>query len=226
MSMNVEALIASHRGQSVRSKLLCCSWPVVDWYQRNCLGRLGIKTSLVGRNTVRQVGTFLSVLSAAAFIGFVTMAWPAQAYGFLTPYALGGSCSGLDKMRFIVADSNAITSVANYGNVPDGRINFKSTAKGCVVITISSDVFVKDADNSLVLEAVLDDLTVCPPGDNNFAYSNSDPAADYPERGDRSMTMLCSGVPGGTHFIQLKMKSAYTGETVELGKRTLTVMYK
>ena len=163
-----------------------------------------------------------------ALIGFATMAaaLPAHAHERYTPYALSGTCSGLDEMKYVVTDSNAITSVTDYGDVPDGRISFKSTAKGCIVVTISSDVWIEDAFNSVGVEAVLDDLTVCPPPDNNFAHSNSDPDADYPETGDRTMTMLCSGISPGRHFIQLKMKSAVAGETVMLGKRTLTVMYK
>lgn len=175
---------------------------------------------------MHQITKPLSAISTAALIAYATMATPALAHGEYTPYALAGNCSGLDKMQFVVTDSNAITSVTTYGDVPDGRINIKTTAKGCIVVTISSDVWVADADNSLILEAALDDLAVCPPGDNTFANSNSDPNADYPERGDRAMTMLCSGIAPGSHFIQLKMKSAFGGETVELGKRTITVMYK
>ena len=176
---------------------------------------------------MRQLRMPASAISAAALIGFTTLAAApsAHAYEQYTPYALSGTCSGLEEMQYVVTDSNAITSVTTYGDVPDGRISFKSTAKGCVVVTISSDVWVKDAFNQILLEAVLDDAVVCPPPDNNFASSNSDPNADYPETGDRTMTMLCSGVSPGRHSIQLKMKSGVAGQTVELGKRILAVRH-
>jgi hypothetical protein len=74
------------------------------------------------------------------------------------------------------------------------------------------------ANETMVVQPVLDRTTVCEPGENFFVPGNTGVA--YP--GARAMNYVCTDVTPGVHSLKMRFRS-FGGQTVTLSYRTLIV---
>src|SRR5437763_5937145 len=101
--------------------------------------------------------------------------------------AASGTCSP-NKLKFIVSEATFSSSSTTFVDVPETSITFTQggTKPACTVVSFSSEAGA-DAGVAIIIEAVLDDVTICLPGDNEFL----NPSARAQALADRAMNYIC-----------------------------------
>ena len=110
------------------------------------------------------------------------------------------------------------TNKKTFSDVSGTEISFTQGSTGCVEVSFSAEAGTV-ADETLLARAVLDDKTVCEPGNNLFA---SEGTTDNPA--DHAMNYICPDVSAGSHSVKIQFASEF-GAKVALDYRTTIVRY-
>jgi hypothetical protein len=123
--------------------------------------------------------------------------------------------------KAVTADSGISTTSTGFVNVANSHINFVQggTKAGCVLVLFSAEAETV-ANEIMVVQALLDDLTPCAPDTIDFVRSNATATSDAV----RAMNFVCPGVAPGPHSIRMRYLSD-GGGMVELSRRTMIVQY-
>ena len=121
----------------------------------------------------------------------------------------------------VTADSGINTTSTTFVNVDNTTINFVQggSKRGCVLVLFSAEAET-EADEIMVVHALLDGVTPCSPDLIDFHASTADPPRDAV----RTMNFVCHGVAPGSHSIRMQYLSD-SGKNVYLSRRTTIVQY-
>src|SRR6476660_6510590 len=146
-----------------------------------------------------RVFTKVGLLAGSAFLlaTLPSQALTARHDSLRMPAApASGACSA-GAMAYSVSTDLQTTTSKNYRDVSGTGLSFTQGAAGCVEVSFSGEGATTPG-NLLVIQAVLDNSTVCLPGDDNFASDS--PSSDV---SDHAMNFICPNVSAGNHSIKI-----------------------
>lgn len=163
----------------------------------------------------------LNLIAGGTFI--LSTALPAVAAGDLhaehrvdLPVSTG-TCTE-SGIGYSVSTTFQTTSSKSFTDVSGTQISFTQGSTGCVEVSFSGEVGTV-AGETMRAQAVLDNKTVCIPGNNLFGSQGT---TDNPA--DRAMNYICPSVSAGSHSIKIQFASTF-GRKVGLDYRTTIVRY-
>ena len=168
-----------------------------------------------------RVFTKAGLLVGSAFLLATTL--PSQALtarhdSVRTPAMPASGTCGAGAMAYSVSTDLQTTTSKNYRDVSGTGVSFTQGAAGCVEVSFSGEGATTPG-NLLVIQAVLDNSTVCLPGDDNFASDS--PSSDV---SDHAMNFICPNVSAGSHSVKIQFRTRFGGK-VALDYRTTIVRY-
>lgn len=133
-----------------------------------------------------------------------------------------GHCTGMTVTDYVSSDFNNSTSSNNWVDITDGRLNFTTSATGCVMIMFSAvaNVIPSSGYTSLHVRTLLDGNGLCLPAlaDDTFEDANN-----RAPTGAREFTRVCKNVPAGVHSVRVQF-SCYGG-TCQTTEHVLTLTH-
>ena len=119
----------------------------------------------------------------------------------------------------MVSTAGHSTTSNGYVDVTESGVRFVQggTKPGCIIVSFSAEAGAA-ANETMVVQPVLDGTTVCEPGENFFVPSN----ASVTHAGARAMNYVCTDVTPGVHRLKMRFRS-FGGQPVTLSYRTLIV---
>jgi hypothetical protein len=118
-----------------------------------------------------------------------------------------------------VSKAGHSTTSNGYVDVIETGVRFiqGGTKPGCIVVSFSAEAGAA-ANETMVVQPVLDGTTICEPGENFFVPSNT----SVTHAGARAMNYVCRDVTPGVHRLKMQFRS-FGGQIVTLSYRTLIV---
>ena len=119
----------------------------------------------------------------------------------------------------MVSKAGHFTTSTGYVDVIESGVRFVQggTKPGCIVVSFSAEAGAA-ANETMVVQPVLDGTTICEPDSNFFVPSS----ASGTNAGARAMNYVCTDVTPGAHRLKMQFRS-FSGGAVTLSYRTLIV---
>ena len=157
--------------------------------------------------------TRLTFLIAPALAALLSAVPPARA----APVAKG-ICE-VNHAAIMVSKAGHSTTSKGYVDVIESTARFVQggTKPGCIVVAFSAEAGAA-ANETMVVQPVLDGTTNCQPENNFFVLSG----ASITHSAARAMNYVCTDVAPGVHRLRMQFRS-FGGQTVTLSYRTLIV---
>ncbi len=138
----------------------------------------------------------------------------------------GAEAAPIEKAQCQVNHAAIMVSKAGHSTTSNGYVDViesgvwfvqGGTKPGCIIVSFSAEAGAA-ANETMVVQPVLDGTTVCEPGENFFVPS----IASGSNAGARAMNYVCTDVAPGAHRLKMQFRS-FGGATVTLSYRTLIV---
>lgn len=113
---------------------------------------------------------------------------------------------------YLSSSFNNSTDSHSWVDITDGRLNFTTSAIGCVMITFSAvaNVIPSGGYSSLHVRTLLDGAT-CMPAQADDTFED---AVNPAPTGARAFTRVCKNVPAGVHAVRVQYSNfGGTGQT-------------